>query len=73
MEQRLETSAAAPGVNPPGAARRKDRGATWTGYLYLLPIFAFVGGLIYYTIYYTAEVSLFRLERTCTQTASSSV
>ena len=31
----------------------------WLNYLYLVPIVAFVGGLIYYAIYYTAEVSLF--------------
>jgi len=54
------TNTAAPGVNPPGAARQTKRGnLLWTGYLYLIPVFAFVGGLIYYTIYYTAEVSLF--------------
>ena len=31
----------------------------WLNYLYLVPIVAFIGGLIYYAIYYTAEVSLF--------------
>ena len=31
----------------------------WLNYLYLVPIVAFVGGLIYYAIYYTAKVSLF--------------
>jgi len=56
---KLETTAA-PGVNPLGAARpRRGSAAPWANYLYLVPIFAFVGGLIYYTIYYTAEVSLF--------------
>lgn len=39
------------------AAPARPRWRGWTNYLYLVPIFLFVGGLIYYGIVYTFSVS----------------